>query len=312
MLAYFAVNDAVGQLSARAAKMVEIRRPSFGNFFLTGKVRWFFGFAQSMSFPGLTMDANFISTISSDHYNKTADIVAYNSAQAARYSAYEHLIPEQMFNTDPSNPVEGASAVKALSRAAEQGQKIWTITHANLDLALSRIQVAKSFKDDIRQSVLAGRTATVSEKNVTIGSWNGVGYVLADNQTGAAAYKISGGANGGTVFLGALNGFGLAAMLGGLGFGAAPALMMVLGILLAASVIATLVALAITDGSIGCYYEGFGIGFGIYGIITPMLAHFGILGGVGDAASTGKLFANLMVPFLMDRILPNDQIWNCL
>lgn len=52
-------------------------------------------------------------------------------------SALEHAVPEQMFN-DPNSAVkpEAVSAVKALQKAAKQGQRIYHLTAANKASAL--------------------------------------------------------------------------------------------------------------------------------------------------------------------------------
>ncbi len=107
-----------------------------------------------------------------------------------------HLVPEQMFSTDEA-PAQGISAVKALALASAEGQKIWTITQNNLDLALSSIELGADVESEIRNAVLAGKTATAHEAQIVYGSWVGSGYLLIDPETGAGAYKIAGGGNGG-------------------------------------------------------------------------------------------------------------------
>lgn len=102
----------------------------------------------------------------------------------------EHLVPEQMFSTDNA-PAEGISAVKALALASAEGQKIWTIDQNNVDVALATIDLDADIETEIRNAVRAGKVATTF-----VGSSN-VGYLLVDPSTGAGAYKIAGGANGG-------------------------------------------------------------------------------------------------------------------
>ena len=54
-----------------------------------------------------------------------------------------------------------------------------------------------------------GREATISEGTITVAGWTGVGYIVSDPETGAGAYRISGGGNGGLLPL--LSGIGLGA-----------------------------------------------------------------------------------------------------
>lgn len=118
-------------------------------------------------------------------------------------SAYEHLVPEKLF-TDTQHPGEAVSAVKALAIANAQGQKIYRITMANINAVLPQLAIDQDVKSEIQNAVAVGKEATVSQSNITVSGWTGVGYIIEDPATGSAAYKISGGANGGALILGLL------------------------------------------------------------------------------------------------------------
>ncbi len=120
-------------------------------------------------------------------------------------SAMEHLVPEQMFSTE-TEKAQGISAVKALAIASQQGQKIWTIDKTNLELALSKITIGADAKTDIRNGVNAGKVVTAHEAQINFNGWVGEGYTLIDPNTGAGGYIISGGGNGGELFLGIATG----------------------------------------------------------------------------------------------------------
>jgi len=107
----------------------------------------------------------------------------------------EHLVPEQMFSTD-TQKAEGISAVKALAIASQQGQKVWTITESNLELALSKINLGVDTENDIRNSVYAGKVVTAHEAKINFNGWIGEGYISFDPTTGSGAYQIAGGGNG--------------------------------------------------------------------------------------------------------------------
>jgi len=123
----------------------------------------------------------------------------------------------QMFST-AENPAQGISAVKALAIASAEGQRIWTIDQTNLNTALAAINLDADIENEIRSAVNAGKIATAHETPVAFGGSTVTGYLLIDPATGAGAYKISGGANGGylTMFSFAL---GLIALIA-LGLGA--------------------------------------------------------------------------------------------
>src|SRR5690554_3440260 len=147
--------------------------------------------------------------------------VNYNRASGARLSAMEHLVPEhktagavlhseaaqwvnhmdvvnEMFSTD-ENPAHGISAVKAIQLAAAEGQKIWTITQANLAVALANITLDNDIKNDIRNAVNAGQEVTTHDKYINFHGKNAAGYIILNPTTGAGAYMISSGENGGDI-----------------------------------------------------------------------------------------------------------------
>jgi hypothetical protein len=105
-----------------------------------------------------------------------------------------HLVPEQMFST-PENKAQGISAVKALAIASAEGQKIFTITQQNLELALSKINISSESENDIRNAVNAGKVVTAHEQRINFNGWIGEGYTVIDPTTGAGGYLIAGGGN---------------------------------------------------------------------------------------------------------------------
>ena len=114
-------------------------------------------------------------------------------------STLEHAIPELMFNTDPANPVEGVSAVKALQIAAQQGQRIYHITQQNRDTVLPQLNLGSLARTEIIQGLNAGKEVITHTDQISVPGWTGEGYIITDPETGAGAYKISGGGNGGFI-----------------------------------------------------------------------------------------------------------------
>ena len=112
-------------------------------------------------------------------------------------SALEHAVPEQLFSADPTNPPDAISAVKALSKANTQGQRIYHITQANQGAALSNINHDQNIVDEIRNALNVGKEVITHTDAVSVPGWSGAGYIIFDPQTGDGAYKIGGGQNGG-------------------------------------------------------------------------------------------------------------------
>ena len=50
---------------------------------------------------------------------------------------------------------------------------------------------------DIRNGVNAGKTVTVHDTQITLNGWSGTGYTILDPESGAGAYMIGGGLDGG-------------------------------------------------------------------------------------------------------------------
>src|SRR5690554_2382912 len=198
ILSYFALNNVQDSISARQANMVTYKAPSYGIFKTNITPMYWFGIPRNVKINGLTMDVDRITHLLAHKDNDHEQWVNYNRASGARLSAMEHLVPEQMFSTD-ENPAHGISAVKAIQLAAAEGQKIWTITQANLAVALANITLDNDIKNDIRNAVNAGQEVTTHDKYINFHGKNAAGYIILNPTTGAGAYMISSGENGGDI-----------------------------------------------------------------------------------------------------------------
>ena len=114
-------------------------------------------------------------------------------------SALEHGTPELMFTSDVVNDPQpdSISAVKAIQKASESGQRIYQITRDNMIELLPNINHDSSTMNEIRASLNAGKQVLTHTDNISIPGWTGAGYIILDPVTGSGAFKISGGANGG-------------------------------------------------------------------------------------------------------------------
>ncbi len=197
-LSYFAINGAQDILVSRENNVVQYREPSFGTFKTTVQAVYSFGIPQSVGISGVTMNIEYYKTSAVAKDDDPQKKVHYYLAIGPRLSAFEHIVPEQIFST-VDQPVHGVSAVKALAIAASQGQKIYTITAGNISTALPQLTISDEIKSKIRDAVNAGDQVTVSQDPISYAGWKGAGYIITDPTTGTGAYKISGGADGGAV-----------------------------------------------------------------------------------------------------------------
>jgi hypothetical protein len=193
---YFAMNDLQDQVAAQSAGILSYRLPSYGTFSTNMQTQYWFGLPRNVNFAGLSMDIDHLKQHHVAKNSSREESIAFSQSIGARMSAMEHLIPEQMFSTE-AEKAQGISAVKALAIASQQGQKIWTIDQNNVELALSRMTLGIEAENDIRNAVNAGKIATAHENRINFNGWVGEGYTLIDPRTGAGAYMIAGGGNGG-------------------------------------------------------------------------------------------------------------------
>jgi hypothetical protein len=205
ILGYFASVDGSDQLAARAGKQaLGYRLPSYGTFLAAANPSYFFGIVRNVAFPGLIMDVDRLAVAAEALDNDAAKRIAYVRQVGAAGSAFEHAVPERLFADpnkaldDPSQP-QGVSAVKAIALAAAQGQKIYTLNNSNQAThaaTLAQLQIDENVRAEIANALAAGLEVTVHQSAISAYGWTGSGYILIDPETGAGAYKISGGANG--------------------------------------------------------------------------------------------------------------------
>jgi len=93
-------------------------------------VDYFFGVPRAITIGGAVMNIPILNITATDSPPSTAaeDKKSYILQIGMLSSALEHAVPEQLFTTDRTNPADAISAVKALSKANAQGQRIYHIT----------------------------------------------------------------------------------------------------------------------------------------------------------------------------------------
>lgn len=206
ILSYFAQVDTSDNLIARTAgNLKTYRLPSYGRFLIAAQPHYFFGVVRNVSFQGVTMDVDYLRYHVAANDGSQATSAQFMRQAGSPGSFAENAVPEAMFRdpnlalNDSSQP-QGVSAVKALAIAAAQGQRIYTLNENNQSqqsAILQSLQIDQDVKMEIANALAVGREVTVHEKNINVNGWVGNGYIVLDAATGAGAYKISGGMNGG-------------------------------------------------------------------------------------------------------------------
>ncbi len=194
-LGYYGEQQGLLNIMALANKVGQNIRTGHGIYGYEPKMTYLYGQPWVLSAGGIHVDLADLSASEAldGNYEKNKN---YRLQSGMLGSSLEHMVPEQMFNTDPANPVQGVSTMKALQLANQQGQKIYTITQANADTVLPTLTHSQMTMNDITAAVNAGYTVTAHESPIQVPGWTGSGYIIAD-QNGNGMYMISGGENGG-------------------------------------------------------------------------------------------------------------------
>jgi transglutaminase superfamily protein len=196
ILAYFGHYDSVARAAAQTQSAHHVLAAGIGSFGYEPRVEYFFGIPRSLRHGGAGMNVPIVNIVGHEGTDNVAEKRAFSVQIGALSSSLEHAVPEQMF---PSGTGEttGISAVKALGKAASAGQRIYEITQSNRATVLPLIHHDQSTLQEISNALAAGKVVITHTAPVSVPGWAGAGYVIMDPDTGAAAWKIAGGANGG-------------------------------------------------------------------------------------------------------------------
>jgi transglutaminase-like putative cysteine protease len=193
---YFATVESFGRIAQRQT-MVDSPGLAYGFFHAQVRPELRYGLVWRAHFPGVLMDIGHLRRVAANKAGNTTDWVNYNRLRGQHFSAMEHAVPERFFDVPNDNQTpQGVSAVKALAVAASQGQKIYTLDYRNQS-QLANLQHSAGVMDNVRAAIATGMEVTIHERPISFAGFNGAGYTIIDPQTGAGAYLIEGGANGG-------------------------------------------------------------------------------------------------------------------
>ncbi|MEW8288483.1 MAG: hypothetical protein AB2697_21085, partial [Candidatus Thiodiazotropha endolucinida] len=197
-LGYYAQLLALSHIAGLTQKGHYQLAAGYGTVGYEPNVDYFFGFPRAITPGGVAFDIPMI------HITANGDGDVENARQYTQQtgmisSTLEHATPEQMFaSQDPTEPQPDAiSAVKALQKATTAGQRIYHITQANMAEALPNIHHHSDTMAEIKASLNAGKEVITHTDAVSVPGWSGAGYIILDTESGAGAYKITGGKNGG-------------------------------------------------------------------------------------------------------------------
>jgi hypothetical protein len=190
-LSYFAQVETYSRVVAHGLDVATLKRPAEMLATLAPSFAFAFGSPVDVTNVGMNVDVRrYIVSAASRVGDRDAER-NWVFASGNIGSAQEHAIFETLQGG------EAVSAVKLLTEAQQRGIPVFAVTASNVDEVLPQLNLSSAVIEDIRNSVAAGKEALVPRDNVPLLDWQGVGYIVLDRETGAAAYLISGGLAGG-------------------------------------------------------------------------------------------------------------------
>ena len=191
-LTYWYQHDTYDRILAAQNGTTTYRMPSVGMFSSSLVVRYFFGIPKTVYYIGRSMDIKRVVRSVESATEQASIKFLLNSGMHGSY--LEGYVFDQLFDRERGT---GRSAVRLLQQSLSLGSVVYSIDSNNAELINSALTVRPAVKTDIQNAVAAGKIAIVPETEIIQGHWSGIGYILFDPATGAGAYLLDGGLNGG-------------------------------------------------------------------------------------------------------------------
>jgi hypothetical protein len=190
---YFARNDGMNRVLAEIAGVQQQRQLSGAIAATSLRTNYVVSYPVAMGFAGLSIDVDedVQSIVANDGDPGT---VHHYLAQSGAHASYS-----EGHGFEGTLGGRGASTVHVFDQAVRDGTPIQAIGPANLDVALAKVDATPSVKSEIRNAVADGQAVAIPRRPVRIGDFRGTAYTVEDPDTGAAAYRLSSGTNGGGI-----------------------------------------------------------------------------------------------------------------
>ena len=195
---YFAQLDAANTIASEMCGVKATRSLSEGMTGYQVRTSSLYGSPVAVSEGSLFIDIDHDSHGVVSLSGSKADEVKFMKVSGMLSSLCENLIWEELTGA------ESVSTMTVLQTATEQDMELLVINESNYEEMSEKLEADNAVLTDIKKAVKSGKEVTVPTREVTMGDWTGTGYIIMDSETGAGAYRISGGLSNGTT--GNLNG----------------------------------------------------------------------------------------------------------
>lgn len=193
-LGYFAATESFGRVQQRPAGIVEHPGLSYGFFHAQVTPEYRYGLVHRAQFPGLLMDIGHQRRIAFEVTNDVVAWVNYNTMRGFHASMMEGIVPKVLFSTGVPT-ADAVSAAGLIQQATQSGARLYVLSDPNALPDLSAH--SPSVREVVLSSLRAGKTVVIPSTVSSVGSWQGTGYVVVDDQTGTGSFLIEGGSRGG-------------------------------------------------------------------------------------------------------------------
>jgi hypothetical protein len=195
LLSYYAQYAIAGEKLGKHYSAYHSIAAGIGSFGYEPSVKYVFGIPTRIYGGAAVMNMPIVNIVGADMTTQVAK-KAFTMELGMLSSALEFGVPYQLL-TSAGLTSSGVSASAALQKALSLGQRLYHITPENQAAVLPLIHHDSGTMVEIEQALSAGKEVFTHSDPVSVTGWSGSGYVITDPDSGAGAYKISGGQNGG-------------------------------------------------------------------------------------------------------------------
>jgi transglutaminase-like putative cysteine protease len=190
MFHYARLDHLMDELS-RSSDIVSLRHPSESMVGMSFNADYLFNTPTTISSLHLNMDVDRDVIYPASRTNDSDAEVWFMVQKGLYSSSLEHFAFEELMGFG------SVSTVRLLDLANQQKVPIYIVNNENSE-RVPELQISSAEKQNILNAINTGKTVLVPEKEIQHLDYSGIGYAIIDPRTGAGAYMISGGMNGGS------------------------------------------------------------------------------------------------------------------
>lgn len=187
---YYLMDDRLYRAAAKLYRVAVQRSLSTGRIGISPTVTYLFGVPRTATPNRLSADMGLEAIQAVSLQGNATKLQQFHTLAGLAGSYSESAVFEAIHGFD------AVSAVKAIQASAAQGVPVYRIDAGNASQYLTQLQLPAENIQEIQDGIAVGLVAIVPQREITINSWTGTGYILKNPITSAGLYRISGGLAG--------------------------------------------------------------------------------------------------------------------